>query len=155
RRARRRVRLRDREPVMAMRSEMSEAAIGAFWNAHPCGNDQVRALDRTQQGDYERFFARYDEFKYGLERHIPSTLDALDLSGKQLLEVGPGEGAEAEQLIRRGAEWSGVDLTEEAVDRVRTRLTLRGLPFGEIRQASVLALPFADAEFDVVFSHGV
>jgi SAM-dependent methyltransferase len=32
---------------------------------------------------------------------------------------------------------------------------LRGLPDEELRQGSVLALPFADDNFDVMFSHGV
>jgi SAM-dependent methyltransferase len=51
--------------------------------------------------------------------------------------------------------WSGVDLTTESVERVRTRLTLRDLPFADLRQGSVLDLPFADNSFDMVFSHGV
>jgi SAM-dependent methyltransferase len=49
----------------------------------------------------------------------------------------------------------GVDLTPESVARVRTRLTLRELPFEELRQGSVLELPFADGSFDMVLSHGV
>ncbi len=42
----------------------------------------------------------------------------------------------------------------EALD-VRTRLTLRELPYKELRQGSVLDLPFADDSFDMMFSHGV
>ena len=38
----------------------------------------------------------------------------------------------------------------EAVERVRTRLTLRELPYEELRQGSVLDLPFADDMFDLV-----
>ena len=41
------------------------------------------------------------------------------------------------------------------MERVRTRLTLRELPYQELRQGSVLDLPFADDSFDMVFSHGV
>lgn len=33
-----------------------------------------------------------------------------------MLEIGLGEGAESERLIRQGARWSGVDLTTEAVE---------------------------------------
>ena len=77
------------------------------------------------------------------------------MAGKKVLEIGLGEGAESERLIRQGARWSGVDLTAEAVERVRTRLTLRELPYGELRQGSVLDLPFDDDSFDMVFSHGV
>ncbi len=79
----------------------------------------------------------------------------MNVTGKKVLEIGLGEGAESERLIRQGARWSGVDLTAEAVERVRTRLTLRELPYDELRQGSVLDLPFADDSFDMVFSHGV
>ena len=77
------------------------------------------------------------------------------MTEKKVLEIGLGEGADAERLIREGAHWSGVDLTAESIARVRTRLTLRELPYDELRQGSVLDLPFADGSFDMVFSHGV
>lgn len=77
------------------------------------------------------------------------------MTGKRVLEIGLGEGSESERLIRRGAHWSGIDLTAESVERVRTRLTLRQLRYEELRQGSVLDLPFADDTFDMVFSHGV
>ena len=106
-------------------------------------------------GDYEKFFSDYDKFRYDMESHIPACLDALGVSGKRVLEIGLGQGADSESLIRRGARWSGVDLTGESVERVRTRLTLRDLPFDDLKQGSVLDLPFEDNSFDMVFSHGV
>ena len=58
------------------------------------------------------------------------------------------------RLIRNGACWSGGDLTAESIDRVRTRSALRGLPYDELRQGSVIGLPFTDDTFDIVLSHG-
>ena len=74
-----------------------------------------------------------------------------------MLEIGLGLGADSEQIIRRGAHWTGVDdLTAESVDRVRTRLQdYRGVPYDDVIQGSVLELPLPDNSFDVVFSHGV
>ena len=60
-----------------------------------------------------------------------------------------------EQIIRRGARWSGLDLTAESVARLRTRLELRQLPYDELKQGSALAIPYPDNAFDKVFSHGV
>jgi SAM-dependent methyltransferase len=134
---------------------MDEQAIKEFWQGHPCGDAQVGGLRGRFHGDYDRFFADYDQFRYRNERHLPACIEALDVAGKKVLEIGLGEGAESERLIRQGARWSGVDLTAEAVERVRTRLTLRELPYEELRQGSVLDLPFPDDGFDVVFSHGV
>ena len=132
-----------------------EREIRDFWDAHPCGQDQVGAPDTYRRGDREHFFDEYDRFKFSIETHIPDCLDRLDLADKQVLEVGTGEGAESEQLIRRGARWSGIDLTPESIERVGVRLALRDLPFDDLLQASVLDLPFADESFDMVFSHGV
>jgi SAM-dependent methyltransferase len=134
---------------------MNEQAIKEFWQGHPCGDAQVGGLRDRFHSDYEKFFANYDQFRYHNERHLPACIKALNVAGKKVLEIGLGEGAESERLIREGAHWSGVDLTAEAVERVRTRLTLRNLPHDELRQGSVLDLPFADDSFDMVFSHGV
>lgn len=89
------------------------------------------------------------------ESHIPRCLDEIAFDGRKVLEIGLGLGADAEQIIGRGGRWTGIALTAESVDRVKTRMELRNLPCAEIRQATVLELPFADDSVDVVFSHGV
>jgi SAM-dependent methyltransferase len=134
---------------------MDELAVQRFWQDHVCGDSQVGGLDAHFRGDYEKFFADYDVFRYQHEHHLPACIESLDVAGKQLLEIGLGEGSDSELLIRQGARWSGVDLTAASVERVRTRLALRDLPYEDLRQGSVLQLPFADNSFDMVFSHGV
>jgi SAM-dependent methyltransferase len=134
---------------------MDEAAVQKFWQEHACGDSQVGGLRGRFRDDYDKFFEEYDRFRYHNERHLPACIDALDVAGRDVLEIGLGEGCDSERLIRRGARWSGVDLTAESVARVRTRLTLRELPYRELRQGSVLDLPFPDSNFDMVFSHGV
>jgi SAM-dependent methyltransferase len=134
---------------------MDEQTVQRFWQQHACGDAQVGGLHEGFHGDYDKFFADYDHYRYRNERHLPACIDALNVAGKQMLEIGLGEGSDSERLIRRGARWSGVDLTAESVDRVRTRLTARKLPYTELRQGSVLDLPFADDTFDMAFSHGV
>ena len=138
-----------------LRSDMDEQAVQRFWQEHACGDAQVGGLHERFRGDYEKFFTDYDRFRYQNERHLPTCLEGLNVAGKKVLEIGLGEGSDSERLIRLGARWSGVDLTGESVSRVRTRLTLRELPYEELRQGSVLDLPFADDSFDIVFSHGV
>jgi SAM-dependent methyltransferase len=134
---------------------MDEQAVQSFWQDHACGDAQVGGLRQRFEGDYERFFTDYDHFRYSNERHLPACIASLDVAGKQVLEIGLGEGSESERLIRQEARWSGVDLTAESIERVKARLTLRNLPYEELRQGSVLSLPFADNSFDMVFSHGV
>ncbi len=134
---------------------MDEQTVQSFWQEHACGDAQMGGLRDRFHDDYERFFTDYDVFRYQTERHIPACIAALNVAGKRVLEIGLGEGSDSERLIREGARWSGIDLTAESTERVRTRLTLRELPFEQLRQGSVLDLPFADNSFDLVFSHGV
>jgi len=134
---------------------MDEKTVQDFWQNHACGDALVGGLHDRFRGDYEKFFTDYDRFRYAFESHLPACFDALNVGGNRVLEIGLGQGADSESLIRRGARWSGVDLTAESVERVRTRLTLRNLPFDDLKQGSVLGLPFPDDSFDMVFSHGV
>jgi ubiquinone/menaquinone biosynthesis C-methylase UbiE len=134
---------------------MQETEVAAFWQTHPCGDELIGGLVETYQGDYETFFADYDRARYKLESHIPRCLDRLSVSGQRVLEIGLGQGSESEQLIRRGAIWTGIDLTAEAVARVRARLRIHKLSFDDVWQGSATAIPAADDQFDLVFSHGV
>ena len=134
---------------------MDETAVRSFWDAHPCGDHLVGGLSSGFDDDYEAFFTAYDAWRYRQEGHIPACLDRIDWRGAKVLEIGLGQGAESEQLIRRGARWSGLDLTAESVERVRARLRVRKLPPAEVRQGSALAIPWPDDSFDAVFSHGV
>jgi len=131
--------------------EMTEQVIRDFWDTHPCGENLVESLG----SDHDAFFRRYDAFRYRLEAHILRRLDAIDFKDKHVLEIGLGQGADSEQIIRRGAIWSGLDLTPESISRVSVRLRLRGLPYQRLELGSALSLPFPDNSFDIVFSHGV
>lgn len=132
-----------------------ESGIKDFWQTHPCGAQLVGDLSQHSRAEYDDFFRRYDEYRYSTEAHILKNLDAVDFCDKRVLEIGLGQGADGEQIARRGAIYNGADLTDEAVRRTSMRFRLRDLPFEQIEQASALSLPFDDNSFDIVFSHGV
>lgn len=144
----------ERKIALSWGAYLNESDIQSFWQRYPCGDLQVGGL-REFAGNYEAFFNEYDSFRYEREGHILKCLDRIDFAGKQVLEIGLGQGADSEQIIRRQARWSGLDLTEESVARVATRLSLRGLPYEAIKQGSVLEIPYPENSFDIVFSHGV
>ncbi|WP_417517194.1 class I SAM-dependent methyltransferase [Minwuia sp.] len=130
---------------------MNEQQVASFWETHPCGDQQVGGL----KDDYLDFFNRYDRFRYQKEGHILGCLDAIDWQDRDVLEIGLGQGADSEQIIKRGGNWSGLDLTNEAVERTATRMALRGLEYGAVKQGSILDAPYDDNSFDIIFSHGV
>lgn len=133
---------------------MNEGDVSDFWQAHPCGEDFVGGADRFRD-DCVAFFDDYDAFRYQKEPHILECLAGIDFRGKRVLEIGTGQGADAEQIVRMGGEWFGVDLTTESPRRVMTRFGVRDISTGGATTGSAVSLPFADASFDIVFSHGV
>jgi ubiquinone/menaquinone biosynthesis C-methylase UbiE len=123
--------------------------VRAFWQANPCGTKFADA----EMGSRE-FFERVEEHRYGKEWHIPEAANFAGARGLRVLEIGCGLGTDGAQFARAGAIYTGVDLTDAAVDLARRRFALEGLP-GEFRRADAERLDFADESFDLVYSHGV
>lgn len=75
-----------------------------------------------------------------------------DLRGKRVLVVCGGSGMDAEFLARLGASVLTTDVSAGAVERARERSRRQRIPF-DADIANVLALPFDDRSFDIVFVH--
>jgi SAM-dependent methyltransferase len=129
---------------------METERIRSFWQNHPVGAAFVEAPVGTAE-----YFAEYDAYRYRHEPHILRELQALDVAGRRVLEIGCGHGSEAERLMRSGAQYVGIDLTSVGCRQLMLRAGSRSLaPVG----AAVMngeQLAFRDASFDLVFSHGV
>ncbi|HEX8709680.1 MAG TPA: class I SAM-dependent methyltransferase [Pyrinomonadaceae bacterium] len=129
--------------------EFSSEQIAAFWERHPCGSDFVHAAE------WRDFFTRYDLHKEKHEPHTAEELAKIDFKGKRVLEIGLGQGSEAQKIIAAGAVYNGIDLTPESVARVRTRCHVFSLPYESIEVMNAEQMSFPDESFDLVFTHGV
>ena len=123
--------------------------VRAFWQAHPCGTK----FSDAEMGTPE-FFERVEAHRYTKEWHIPEAADFAGARGLRVLEIGCGMGTDGAQFAQAGAHYTGVDLTEAAIELARKRFELSGLE-GEFRVADAENLDFADNSFDRVYSHGV
>jgi SAM-dependent methyltransferase len=134
---------------------MSEANVSlkervrAFWQANPCGTKFANAEPGTR-----RFYELLEEHRYTKEWHIPLAADFARTKGKRVLEIGCGLGTDGAQFARGGAAYTGVDLTDAAVDLARRGFELFNLP-GNFQKADAESLDFRDESFDLVYSHGV
>ena len=133
---------------MPDQSELKER-VRAFWQAHPCGEK----FSDAEPGTCE-FFERVEAHRYAKEWHIPEAADFAGAHGLRVLEIGCGMGTDGAQFAAAGADYTGIDLTEAAIDLARKRFAASGLK-GEFRVADAEKLDFADESFDVVYSHGV
>ena len=123
--------------------------VRAFWQEHPCGSKFSDAEIGTRE-----FFDRVEAHRYEKEWHIPVAAQFASTRGLKVLEIGCGVGTDGLQFARGGATYTGVDLTEAAVDLARKNFESAGVP-GEFRVADAENLDFADGSFDVAYSHGV
>src|SRR3954463_10067011 len=133
---------------MATNEELKER-VREFWQQHPCG---------TKFTDVEtvspEFFERIEQHRYEKEWHIPDAANFAATRALKVLEIGCGIGTDGAQFARAGADYTGIDLTEAAVDLARKRVAVSGLK-GDFRVSDAEKLDFADDSFDLVYSHGV
>src|SRR5213592_2544060 len=93
--------------------------VRAFWQAHPCGTK----FSDAEMGTPE-FFERVEAHRYDKEWHIPEAAGFAGTQGLRVLEIGCGLGTDGAQFAKAGADYTGVDLTEAAVDLAGKRFEL-------------------------------
>ncbi|HET9528570.1 MAG TPA: class I SAM-dependent methyltransferase [Pyrinomonadaceae bacterium] len=120
-----------------------------FWQSHPCGTKFADA-----QPGSRLFYELVEQHRYEKEWHIPEAAGFAQSNNLRVLEVGCGLGTDGAQFAKAGAVYTGVDLTEAAVDLARRRFDLFTLP-GSFRVADAEKLDFPNDSFDLVYSHGV
>lgn len=121
-----------------------------YWNAESCGTDVTGAAKFTRE-----YFDEIEAYRYEAEPEIFAFAQFPRWHGRDVLEVGVGAGTDFMQWVRSGARAYGVDLTQEAVDHVRHRLSLYGLEAADVRVGDAESLPFEENRFDLVYSWGV
>jgi SAM-dependent methyltransferase len=134
---------------MPDRNENLKERVRAFWQANPCGVKFADAVPGTRH-----FYELVEAHRFTKEWHIPFAADFAGARGLKVLEVGCGLGTDGAQFAEAGADYTGVDLTEAAVELARKRFELFDLP-GQFQTADAENLPFPDESFDLVYSHGV
>ena len=93
--------------------------VRAFWQEHPCGTKFADAPPGSR-----RFYELVEEHRYQKEWHIPAAAGFAHAKNLRVLEVGCGLGTDGAQFAKAGADYTGIDLTEAAVDLAKRRFEL-------------------------------
>jgi ubiquinone/menaquinone biosynthesis C-methylase UbiE len=125
-------------------------AITDYWN------HRIHDLEMTDQAVGTRgFFDDLDAYRFDKLHYLPRVVDFSAFRGRRLLEVGCGIGTDLVRFAKGGARVTGIDLAQTAIELARKNFELNGVKAEDLRVANGEALPYADAEFDVVYGHGV
>jgi SAM-dependent methyltransferase len=123
--------------------------VEAFWGSEACGTHFVKEFR-----DEPDFYEQYRRFRFETEWHIPRLVPFAGSRGKQVLEIGCGNGADGAMFALNGASYTGVDLTQTAVEATRRHFWSLGLT-GKFQVENAEALSFEGESFDIVYSYGV
>lgn len=135
-------------PLEQNRVQTDKQQVHNFWNEASCGENLYLQGSDREAYDYQ---ARK---RYELEPYIPK-FAGFDLArGKRVLEIGVGLGADHQRFAQAGAELTGIDLTERAVEHTARRLAAFGLS-SRLMVGDAERLDFARESFDRVYSWGV
>ena len=128
-----------------------KGSVKEHWERETCGTWYAEASDRS------RYFAEVSEARYRLEPYIRSFADFPSATGKRVLEIGVGAGADFEQWCEYASHATGIDLTEAAIRLTCERMALRGVSPERytLRSGDAEDLPFETGSFDLVWSWGV
>jgi ubiquinone/menaquinone biosynthesis C-methylase UbiE len=134
---------------MSENSSRLKERVRAFWQENPCGTKFADAPPGSR-----RFYELVEEHRYKKEWHIPEAAQFARAKDLAVLEVGCGLGTDGAQFAKAGARYTGIDLTDAAVELAKRRFELFDLP-GTFRVTDAERLDFPDNSFDLVYSHGV
>src|SRR5688572_18884917 len=101
-----------------MESGPTVQQVNEFWNTEACGTHFV---DRSS-GERD-FYEQFREYRYRTEWHIPLLVPFAEARGKKVLEIGTGNGADGVMFALNGADYTGVDLTDAALEATRKHFT--------------------------------
>lgn len=125
--------------------------IKHYWNTQPCNVKHSLSEPGT-----ETYFEEVNHRRYFVEPHLRDFASFHLWRGRRVLEIGCGIGSDAEQFARHGAEYVGIDLSEESIALCKQRFEVFGLSgeFHVMDGADWRALSGL-GQFDMIYSCGV
>lgn len=127
--------------------ESARLAAQATWNARAC--EEI-------EGDKNRleYFDAVASKRYRDHPWMPGYYGYDQFAGKEVLEIGIGQGTDLASFGLGGAICHGVDITDNHLKLTARNFSLRGLSV-DLHKADATALPFEDNAIHCVYSMGV
>ncbi len=148
------------EPRTDAEMEAWQQANRRWWESHPMCYDWKEAIDCEELSPEfyreidRRFFSNVAEWMPWKRLPFDALIDFDSLPEQDVLEIGVGSGSHAGMLARHARSFTGIDISDYAVDSVRGRFRWFGLE-GTVERMDAEQMTFEDESFDYVWSWGV
>lgn len=134
---------------MNQQSNIKEATKNV-WGKSPAGTTHAKDFNPGTKEFFEKVlherFSKEHDFLINL-------VDYPQWKNKKVLEIGCGAGYDAYMFCKYGAEYTGIDIVPENIDRTKKHLDLYRLK-GSILELDAEQLNFNE-KFDLIYSFGV
>lgn len=123
--------------------------IVEYWNKQPCNIKHGVSPVGTAE-----FFREVSERRFRVEPHIREFAGFHLWQGKRVLEVGCGIGSDAEEFVKHGADYVGIDISDASLEVAKQRFEVLELD-GEFHNRNAGDDISDLGKFDLVYSYGV
>jgi 2-polyprenyl-3-methyl-5-hydroxy-6-metoxy-1,4-benzoquinol methylase len=125
------------------------------WERRAVAEHRSRAPKGTAQ-----YFEQIRAYRYGYETpFIPEFFGFSGLKGKRVLEIGVGNGIDAVEMLRHGAIYTGIDVTQNHLSLTRQYIELEQQQGRAMHLEALVEADLVDADlpgdYDVIYSFGV
>ena len=125
--------------------------VKKFWNDRPCN---VR--HSSKEVGTEEYFNEVERKKFFVEPHILEFTNFEQWNGKKVLEIGCGLATAGTNFALHGAEYTGVELSEESLSLAKKRFEVFGQDGAFYSGNAEQLSSFVPVEtYDLIYSFGV
>ena len=121
------------------------------WGKDPCGQ---KYIDSSFEKFSKEYFDELERTRYSMQNWHPAEFETFDITGKNVLEIGFGQGTDHLTMARRGGIMHGIDITKESKIITEKRFSLYGYKT-DLTTGDVEEMPYEDNSFDFVYTFGV
>ena len=104
-----------------------------------------KLIDKTRD-DYNLIAEHFASTRFYVWKDIAKETENFDLKDKKVLDLGCGNGRLCEFLTKKGAIYTGLDLSPKLIS-----IAKKSYPNATFRVGSLLRTPFKDNEFDYIY----
>jgi ubiquinone/menaquinone biosynthesis C-methylase UbiE len=132
-----------------------------WWENHPMRYDWKKSIafkEFSREFFLEidnRFFSKVKQFMPWREVPFDTLIAFNSLAGKDVLEIGTGNGSHAQLLAEYAKSYTGIDITDYAVKSTSERMKCFGISNAKIIRMDAEEMQFDNNSFDYVWSWGV